>query len=78
VHLAAAVGTPVVGIYGPTDPVRNGPWHPEDVCVSRRSRCQCYHLRRCRAREWCLLDVGPDEVTTAIVRRLRARRGEPS
>jgi len=27
-HLAAAVGTPVVGIYGPTDPARNGPWTP--------------------------------------------------
>jgi len=25
-HLAAAVGTPVVGIYGPTDPARNGPY----------------------------------------------------
>lgn len=36
-HLAAALGTPVVGLYGPTDPVRNGPYgryavvlhHPE-------------------------------------------------
>ena len=27
-HLAAAVGTPVVGIYGPTDPARNGPYTP--------------------------------------------------
>jgi len=25
-HLAAALGTPVVGLYGPTDPRRNGPW----------------------------------------------------
>jgi len=27
-HLAAALGTPVVGLYGPTDPVRNGPYSP--------------------------------------------------
>ena len=27
-HLAAAVGTPVVGLYGPTPPGRNGPWDP--------------------------------------------------
>lgn len=26
VHLAAAVGTPVVALFGPTDPARNGPW----------------------------------------------------
>jgi len=25
-HLAAALGTPVVGIYGPTNPLRNGPY----------------------------------------------------
>ena len=25
-HLAAALGTPVVGLFGPTDPARNGPW----------------------------------------------------
>ena len=24
-HIAAAVGTPIVGIYGPTRPERNGP-----------------------------------------------------
>ncbi len=25
-HLASALGTPVVGLYGPTDPARNGPY----------------------------------------------------
>ena len=25
-HIATAVGTPAVGIFGPTDPARNGPW----------------------------------------------------
>jgi heptosyltransferase-1 len=25
-HLAAALGVPLVGLYGPTDPARNGPW----------------------------------------------------
>jgi heptosyltransferase-1 len=24
-HLAAALGTPVIGLFGPTDPERNGP-----------------------------------------------------
>ena len=26
VHVAAALGVPLVGLYGPTDPTRNGPW----------------------------------------------------
>lgn len=63
VHLACALGKPVVGIYGPTDPARNGPWgvpfrvlrHPE----SRRD-----HSRR-SAPEAGLLTIDPDEVLAA-------------
>jgi heptosyltransferase-1 len=33
-HLAAALGAPVVGLYGPTDPARNGPFVPSAVVVS--------------------------------------------
>jgi heptosyltransferase I len=46
-HLAAALGTPVVGLYGPTDPARNGPFvpgaaivhkaRPEEISYKRRS-----------------------------------------
>ena len=32
-HLAAALGTKVVGLYGPTDPRRNGPYDQLDRCV---------------------------------------------
>lgn len=69
-HIAAAVGAPIVGIYGPTDPARNGPWSSEDVAVSRFSQCACHHLRRCRTSEWCLLDISLDEVLAAVDRRL--------
>ena len=70
VHLAAAVGTPVVGLYGPTDPARNGPWSADDITVSRFSTCGCHHQRRCRLARWCLADVSVDDVTEAIARRL--------
>lgn len=63
-HLACALGKPVVGIYGPTDPARNGPWgapfrvlrHPE----SRRD-----HARR-SAPEAGLLTIEPEEVLDAV------------
>ena len=32
-HLAAAVGTPLVAIHGPTDPARNGPFHKADIAL---------------------------------------------
>jgi len=34
-HLAAALGTTVVGLYGPTDPRRNGPYGQVAHCVDR-------------------------------------------
>jgi heptosyltransferase-1 len=78
VHLAAAVGTPVVGIFGPTDPDRNGPWRAEDVVVTRFATCRCHYERRCRRdrdARWCLEGVSVAEVTAAIQRRLGATGG---
>ena len=69
-HLATAVGTPVVGIYGPTDPARNGPWADDDECVSRYPVCTCPFARRCRNPRWCLLDVSVEDVAAAAERRL--------
>jgi heptosyltransferase-1 len=70
-HLAAAAGTPVVGLYGPTDPARNGPWHPDDICVSRFAACACHHQRRChRLAAWCLADITVADVLAAVDERL--------
>jgi len=71
-HIAAAVGTPIVGIYGPTRPERNGPWVPDDETVSRASICQCHHFRQCKIERMCLLDIEVDEVLAAVERRLSA------
>jgi lipopolysaccharide heptosyltransferase I len=69
-HIASAVGTPLVGIYGPTRPARNGPLSPADVTLSRDAVCQCHHLRRCRLDRMCLLDIGVADVIAAVERRL--------
>ncbi|HEV2471753.1 MAG TPA: glycosyltransferase family 9 protein [Chthonomonadales bacterium] len=47
-HIAAALGTPVVGIYGPTDPAHAGPWGQLDRVLERRTLCanEC-GVRRC-------------------------------
>jgi lipopolysaccharide heptosyltransferase I len=81
-HIGAAVGTPIVGLYGPTRPERNGPWLPEDETVSRAEGCECHHLRTCRRTTRgrgevpCLLEIQVDEVLAAVERRLTAgRRG---
>ena len=71
-HVAAALGTPIVGIYGPTRPSRNGPWAPGDITISRDAVCQCHHLRRCTRDRMCLLDIEAAEVVDAVERRLAA------
>jgi heptosyltransferase I len=69
-HIATAVGTPLIGLYGPTRPSRNGPLAPRDVTISRDAVCQCHHLRRCKLDRMCLLDIEVPEVVSAIERRL--------
>ena len=71
-HVAAALGTPIVGIYGPTRPSRNGPWAAADIAISRDDVCQCHHLRRCTRDRMCLLDIEAAEVLDAVERRLAA------
>jgi ADP-heptose:LPS heptosyltransferase len=70
-HLACAIGTPVVGVFGPTSPGRNGPWSSQDEAVVRQLCCSFCHKRKCPTRNECM-DISVDEVFGAIVRRLSA------
>jgi lipopolysaccharide heptosyltransferase I len=70
-HLAAALGTPIIGLFGPTNPARNGPWSPADPVLSRFDQCECHHKRRCRRAIPCVQDIGVDEVIDAVDRRCR-------
>ena len=72
-HIATAVGTPVVALFGPTDPLRNGPWSPFDAVVSRFEQCSCHYQRRCRRPQDCLGDIGVDEVMAVVEQRLGPR-----
>jgi heptosyltransferase-1 len=70
-HIAAAVGTPVVALFGPTSPDRNGPWCSQDVSLSRYTDCACHYERRCRRESgWCLAEIGEADVRAALDRRL--------
>jgi lipopolysaccharide heptosyltransferase I len=71
-HIAGAVGTPIVALFGPTFPERNGPWAPRDVTLSRAAACSCHYERRCRKTLPCIDDIAPDEVIQAVRRRLSA------
>ena len=69
-HIAGAVGTPIVALFGPTFPERNGPWSPRDVVVSRGAQCTCFYERQCRKATPCIDDIGVDDVRDAVRQRL--------
>jgi heptosyltransferase-1 len=62
-HLACALGRPVVGIYGPTDPSRNGPYGTR-FKVLRSPESRRDHSRR-EAPEAGLLTITPEDVLQA-------------
>ena len=69
-HLAVAAGTPLVGIFGPTEWWRNGSPRPADISVERvdiSCRVDC-HRRTCTA--WICMDIPVEAVYQAVARRL--------
>jgi lipopolysaccharide heptosyltransferase I len=68
-HLAVAFGTPVVGLYGPTDPERNGPFGPGQVVV-RNARPEETTFRRGRHYSPSMLSITVDQVLAAVERRI--------
>ena len=75
VHLACALGKPVVGIYGPTDPKRNGPYGSR-FRVLRNPESRQDHARR-QEPEAGLLTIGPEDVLDAALQlMLEERRAE--
>ncbi|MDR3793037.1 MAG: glycosyltransferase family 9 protein [Terracidiphilus sp.] len=71
-HLACALGKPVVGVYGPTDPSRNGPFGV-DFRVLRSPLSQKDHSRKPDP-ETGLLTIEPDVVIAAAEELLEASR----
>jgi heptosyltransferase I len=68
-HLAAASGTPIVGIYGPTSPERNGPFDKRDIAVGLDLWCRLNcHRRSCW--HWECMDIPLSTVAGAVSARL--------
>jgi lipopolysaccharide heptosyltransferase II len=82
-HLAAALGRPVVGVYGPTDPAQTGPRSARAAVVRRPVVCgPCYDLTApadCKLPDRatvCMRDLDADAVMLALRRLLRASSAE--
>jgi heptosyltransferase-1 len=72
-HLAAALRVPMVAIYGPTDPARNGPYGTHSI-VLRSAESITSHARRAKADEG-LLSIMSEDVIAAATRLLKSEIG---
>jgi lipopolysaccharide heptosyltransferase I len=70
-HLAVALGTPVIGLYGPTDPVRNGPFSTNDIVVRNAMSIETTYRR---SKTWApsMLSITVEQVLAAIAHRLKS------
>ncbi len=71
VHLAHALGTPVLCLIGPTDPKRNGPYGAVDRVLFKQLPCSCCYKRFDQAKA-CLLNLSPRLVATRALETLRS------
>jgi len=79
-HVAAALGTPSIGIFGPTSPWHWAPLNPLAATIETKSDLPCRpcHQPVCRfGHHRCMEEIAPDEVVAATQRALAAVAAVP-
>jgi len=71
-HVAAAVGLPVVAVFGPTDPLGTAPVTPRMSIVQQKPYCSPCFLRRCPTDHRCMTSVTPAMVEAALRKEISA------
>ena len=64
-HIAAAMNTPTVALFGPTDPSRTGPYGKGHIIVRKEMPCSPCFLKKCDTKR-CMEEIGVDEVFEAV------------
>lgn len=74
-HVAAAVGRPVVSIFGPTSAVRTGPYGAGHAVLTHSLPCRPCFSRVCRhaVPMECLTSISPEQVVAAVIAQQSCR-----
>lgn len=65
-HIAAAVGTPVVSLWGATDPVRTGPHGYADLVIRGQASCSPCYRRSCSIGRVCMQSITITQIGAKI------------
>jgi len=71
-HIAAALGKPLVALFGPTNPIRTGPYKREDSVVRLDIPCSPCYTRRC-VHQSCLRWLSIEAVLQTVGKMLNAQ-----
>lgn len=74
-HVAAAAGTTVLSVFGPTDPDRTGPYGERHRVLRTAIPCQPCFDRDCRLSGECITSVTVDMMADAALEMLRGHAG---
>lgn len=67
-HIAAALGVPVVAIFGSTDPKRTSPIGERHVIIKKEVACSPCFLRRCPHKMECMDSIGVEDIIEGVKR----------
>lgn len=73
-HIAQAVGTPVIALFGPTDPVTWGPRGEKDVVFYRKAQCSPCWGKAAPCDHHCMKDIRPEQVIEKALEMITNRR----
>lgn len=65
-HLGAAVGTRVIGLYGPSNPSITGPQGEGHVVLTSGAECSPCIKTECSLGRQCMIELSADQVITAV------------
>jgi heptosyltransferase-2 len=74
-HISAAVGTPTVALFGPTDPIRHSPYGQGHAVVRKDTRCSPCYERECKSYD-CMQAIQVEDVMEAVERLIFIRKEE--
>ncbi len=69
-HVAAAIGTPTVALFGPTDPARTGPYGTGHTVVRAGLPCSPCFMKRCVTKQ-CMKDISVGDTFDAVRHRMK-------
>lgn len=69
-HIAAAMGTQVIALFGPSAHWRTGPYGKGHQIITANLSCSPCFLKKCPTRQ-CMKNISPDQVFTVVQKMLR-------